>query len=56
MSLYQLGAYVAGWSKANGVEDKPAPPTDEEFEEMLAASAARDMGKGRVNGANRSAT
>lgn len=41
MSLYQLAACVAGWNKANGA-DKMAPPTDAEFEDMLAASAAMD--------------
>lgn len=41
MSLFQLSAYVAGWNAANG-GDKPAPPSDEEFDAMLAASDALD--------------
>ena len=42
MSLFQLSAYVAGWNKANG-DGKPPPPTVEEFDAMLAASAERDL-------------
>lgn len=42
MSLFQLSAYVAGWNKANG-DGKPPPPTVEEFDALLVASAERDM-------------
>lgn len=41
MSLFQFSAYVQGWNKAQG-GDKPAAMTDDEFDEMLAASAERD--------------
>lgn len=31
-SLWRFTQAWAGWRKANGAEDKPAAPTDEEFE------------------------
>jgi len=42
MSLFQLSAYVTGWNKSHG-DGKPEPPTDDEFDAMLVASAERDL-------------
>lgn len=42
MSLFQLSACVEGWNKAHG-DGKAPPPTDDEFDAMLVASAERDL-------------
>jgi len=36
MSYWQFLAAVDGYAKANGAEDKPEPPTAEEFRDMVA--------------------
>lgn len=36
MTMAEFHACVEGWKRANGVEEKPDPPTDTEFDEMLA--------------------
>ena len=38
MTLAEFSACVEGWKRANGVEEKPTPPTDEEFDKMLTES------------------
>ena len=35
MSLWQFVACVDGWKTANGVEDKPAAPSADEFHDMV---------------------
>ena len=35
-SLWEFAAAVQGWSKANGGESKPTPPTEEEFDRIMA--------------------
>ena len=35
MSLWQFVACVDGWKAANGVSDKPAPPSAAEFYDMV---------------------
>jgi len=35
MTLWQFAAAVDGWNRTHGGEEKPEPPTDEEFDEML---------------------
>ena len=37
MSLWEYHAAVAGWNKAQS-GDKPEPPTDEEFDQMVERS------------------
>lgn len=37
MSFWQLGVCVDGFNKANGAEEKLAPPTDAEFDALLEA-------------------
>ena len=39
MTLWELAAAIEGYNRANGAEDKPAPPSDEEFEALKAAHA-----------------
>jgi hypothetical protein len=34
MTLARFTNYVEGWNKAHGAEEKPAFPTEAEFEEM----------------------
>jgi hypothetical protein len=36
MTLAEFYACIDGWKRANGAEDKPPPPTDQEFDEMQA--------------------
>lgn len=36
MTLWEFAAAAQGWSKANGGESKPAPPTDEEHDALMA--------------------
>lgn len=45
MSLGEWLAYAAGWRKAHGGPDKPRPPSDEQFYDMVAR-----LGGGRVHG------
>lgn len=33
MSVWEFSAYIDGWNRAHG--GKPAPPTDEEFDEVI---------------------
>lgn len=35
MSLWQFAACVDGWNTAQGGEEKPEPPTPEEYYDML---------------------
>ncbi len=35
MSLWQFVACLDGWKAANGVEEKPEPPSAEEFRDMV---------------------
>jgi hypothetical protein len=37
MSLFQYAACVDGFNKANGGDDTPQAPTDEEFKAAIAA-------------------
>jgi hypothetical protein len=39
LSLWEFGACVSGWSKANGGESKPAAPSDEEHDALVAKFA-----------------
>ncbi|MFG1247614.1 hypothetical protein [Xanthobacter flavus] len=41
MSLFQFGAYVDGWQKAQGGA-APSAPSDAEYDAMVAASDALD--------------
>jgi hypothetical protein len=36
MSLWEFGAMVDGYKAANATEDKPEPPSNEEFYAMVA--------------------
>jgi hypothetical protein len=36
MVLAELYACFAGWKSAHGAEESPAPPSDEEFERLIA--------------------
>jgi len=36
MTLAEFSACVDGWKRANGAEDRPEPPSDEKFAQMLA--------------------
>jgi hypothetical protein len=35
-SLWEFQAGLAGWLRANGSEDKPTAPTDEEHDDLVA--------------------
>ncbi len=35
MSLWQFMACLDGWKAAHGVEEKPAPPSADEFHDMV---------------------
>lgn len=35
MSLYQLASAIEGWAKAHGGDDKPEPPSDEDYDAMM---------------------
>lgn len=35
MSLWQLTACADGWKAANGAEEKPEAPSEEEFHDMV---------------------
>lgn len=35
MSLWQFSACVEGHNKAHGVEEKPAPPTEAEYYDLI---------------------
>lgn len=35
MSLWQFIACLDGWKAANGAEDKPEPPSADEFHDMV---------------------
>lgn len=39
MTLWEFAAAVQGWSKANGGESKPKPPTPEEHDALMALYA-----------------
>ena len=36
MTLAEFDACAEGWKRANGAEEKPEPPSDENFEKLLA--------------------
>jgi hypothetical protein len=42
MALWELSACVEGWNKVHGGEQKPQPPTDEEFDAIK--KQHRDLG------------
>ena len=40
LSLWEFAAATLGWTKANGAEPKPAAPSDEEHDALIARYAS----------------
>jgi hypothetical protein len=39
MTFWEFATAVEGWSRANGVDSKPASPTEEEHDRLMAKYA-----------------
>jgi hypothetical protein len=46
LSLWQFAACVDGWNKAHGGEPEPEPPSDDDFNAMIEASADAEARRG----------
>lgn len=45
MSLWQYLAALDGWNRANGSNEKPGPPSDDDFDRVLLADAQAELAR-----------